>query len=77
MQVIEVEANPGPDGACFPRSFVYQGQHFQVDSIGRRWQAEDGEHVLVMIQPNDRVFELVYARDIWHLKRGYSAMQAT
>ena len=77
MDVIEVKADPGPDGRLFPRSFVYQGQTFQVDSIGRRWQSESGEHVLVMIQPNDRVFELLYSRGVWHLKRGFSQTQAS
>jgi len=72
VEVIDVRADPGPDGIRFPRSFVYQGQEFQVDSIGRRWQAEDGEHILVMIQPNDRVLELLYAAGVWHLLRGYS-----
>jgi hypothetical protein len=61
VEVIEVNSDPGPDGVRFPRSFVYLGQEFQIDSIGRRWQADGGEHVLVMIQPNDRVFELLHA----------------
>ncbi len=77
MEVIKVKADSAPNGTLFPRSFLYQGQVFQVDSIGRRWQSESGEHVLVMIQPNDRVFELLYSRGVWHMRRGFSQTQAS
>lgn len=65
---IEVTARFEPNGEITPRSFVYQGETYPVDSTGRRWKDEDGTHILVMVHGN-RVFELIYTGDEgrWYL----------
>jgi hypothetical protein len=59
MQPVEVVARFDAQGRFTPLSFTWQGQPFPVDSTGRRWQDERGEHILVMI-PVERVCELVF-----------------
>lgn len=65
---IEVTARFGVDGEISPRSFIYRGEKYPVDSTGRRWQDEEGIHILVMVHGN-RVFELIYhpEENLWYL----------
>lgn len=60
----------GEDGSVRPLAFEWKGRRRKVASLGRRWQAEDGEHLLVMT-PEGRVFELAYeeATGDWWLCR--------
>jgi hypothetical protein len=59
MEPVEVIARFDAQGRLTPLSFTWQEQSFPVDSTGRRWQDERGEHILVMI-PTERVCELVF-----------------
>jgi len=70
MDEIEVTARFLPGRGVLPLSFRWQEKIFKVDSIGRRWDAKDGEHILVM-DMDSRVFHLVYNSDqtTWHLIR--------
>ena len=45
---IRVHTDFDPQGKIRPRSFVYQDRTITVDSIGRQWQASDGQHMLIM-----------------------------
>jgi hypothetical protein len=67
MEWIEVTVRVNREGARIPFSFTWAGVSYRVDSVGRRWVEEDGEHILVMAGPNNQVFELLYVpeRDIW------------
>jgi len=69
MEPVEVIARFDAHGRLTPLSFTWQGQSFPVDSTGRRWQDEGGEHILVMI-PIERVCELVFipAEGRWYVR---------
>jgi hypothetical protein len=45
-----------------------------VVGVGRRWQAADGEHIMVMF-PRDRAVELLHKPDgTWFLVKDHSAL---
>jgi hypothetical protein len=71
MEKIDVTAHFTPDGHVSPVSFTWQGKLYRVDSIGRRWKAKDGLHILVMT-PGNRAYHLVFkdADNTWGLIRG-------
>jgi len=60
LEPVEVMARFDAEGQLLPLSFSWQGQSYAVNSTGRRWQDDAGQHILVMV-PGDRVFELAYA----------------
>lgn len=70
MEAIEVTARFDTSGRVIPLSFTWQGSTYLVDSTGRRWQNQNGQHILVMV-PSGRVFELIYvpSRNRWYLGR--------
>ena len=55
---VEVRARYNSQGQALPVSLALDGISYMVESIGRRWQDADGEHILVMIK-GGKVFELV------------------
>jgi hypothetical protein len=59
MEPIEVNARFELDGKVTPLRFKWKGQDYQVEGTGRRWQAQDGLHLLVMAA-GERVFELLF-----------------
>ena len=59
MEAIEVLARFDSQGRVNPMRFIWQGSAYPVDSIGRRWVDETGQHILVMIPKGD-VFELIF-----------------
>jgi len=69
MEAVEVYARLGAQGALVPTNFTWQGQIYAVESSGRRWQDEAGEHILVMTE-GKTVYELVHAPEEkrWYLK---------
>jgi hypothetical protein len=62
MEKIEVVARFDSQGNVIPQQFTRQGSTYPVESIGRRWVTDTGQHqhILVMI-PDGKVFELVFA----------------
>ena len=68
MEIIDVTAEFDSHGKVTPLKFIWRGISFPVDSIGRRWEDDRGQHVLVMI-PAGRAFELLYANHerAWYL----------
>ena len=71
MESIQVNARFTPDGAARPLNFEWRGQVYRVDSIGRRWQGQDGQHILVLVT-GGRAFHLLFKAgpQTWHLVRG-------
>ena len=55
----EVEARFGSDGEVSVLRFTWGGHWQPAVSHGRRWEAPDGYHCLVMA-PGERIFELVF-----------------
>jgi hypothetical protein len=60
MQSVEVTARFDPQGRATPLSFTLEGTLYAVNSIGRRWEDEAGQHSLVMSATGE-VFELVFS----------------
>jgi hypothetical protein len=69
MEPVEVTACYGIHGKVTPLSFTWQGREYLVEGTGRRWQAEDGLHLLVMAA-GERVFELLFVPQdgCWFIK---------
>ena len=59
MEPVEVTARYDTNGKVTPLRFNWQGRDYMVEGTGRRWQAEDGLHLLVMAA-GERVFELLF-----------------
>lgn len=74
MEAIEVTAHFDNNGQVTPLHFIWKGSRYQIESVGRRWFAEDGQHILVMV-PGDRIFELLFAskESRWYLGRADTA----
>ncbi|HVN55851.1 MAG TPA: CinA family protein [Anaerolineaceae bacterium] len=68
METIQVQARWDPEGRAEPSRFTWNGQEWRVDSTGRRWKDDQGEHILCMTAQG-QVFELVYhpLQEIWTL----------
>ena len=68
MEIIDVTTQFDSQGRLTPVGFTWKGVTFPVDSTGRRWEDEHGQHILVMI-PGGRTFELLYAdrERAWYL----------
>jgi len=71
METIEVTARFDPQGHITPLTFVWQGRSYRVEGTGRRWNAKDGLHILVMVTGN-RAFHLIFdcGTGVWKLVRG-------
>ena len=69
MEPIEVTSRFDLDGKATPLQFTWQGKNFTVESTGRRWESDQGQHILVMAA-GEQVFELLFApREMrWFLK---------
>ncbi|RPI31302.1 MAG: hypothetical protein EHM70_11820 [Chloroflexota bacterium] len=70
MDPIDVTARFNTAGKATPLRFTWKGQEYQVNSTGRRWEDNEGEHILVMV-PGGKVFELLIARrdGRWYLSQ--------
>jgi hypothetical protein len=77
MEVIEVMARFDSKGNATPLHFACKSGVYYVESTGRRWKAEDGDHILVMA-PGGRVFELLFVpqEGRWYLKQVRQSRQA-
>ncbi len=70
MDPIEVTVRFDPQGNIIPLSFIWQRRTYRIDSIGRQWEAKDGQHVLVMTLGN-RVHHLLHTdKGVWYRVRG-------
>ncbi|MEK6222238.1 MAG: hypothetical protein N2D54_08320 [Chloroflexota bacterium] len=71
MELIEVVEKITADGQVHPQSFIWAEKDYQIDSVGRRMNVEKGEHMLVMIQPDNLVLEFFHQHvdDTWFIVR--------
>ena len=77
MEAINVTARLDPQGVIYPLQFTWGAVSYLVTGIGRRWQDETGQHILVMV-PGDRVYELVYipVEGGWFLRQPHAPYTA-
>jgi hypothetical protein len=70
METIEVTAHFDTQGRITPLSFVWKDSTFRIEGTGRRWEAKDGKHMLVMVAGN-RAFHLTFdcRTAVWKLIR--------
>ncbi len=68
MEAIEVTARFDQNGAVYPIEMRWQGRKYLVEAAGRRWQAQDGLHILVLT-PSGRAFEICFiaSEGRWYL----------
>lgn len=68
MEAIDVTARFDEDGKIHPLSIRWQGREYRVEAAGRRWQAQDGLHLLVMTSTG-QAFEVLFdgAQGRWYL----------
>ena len=59
MEPIEVTANFNDQGVITPLHFTWKGSRFRVESTGRRWQDDRGQHMLVMVA-SGQIYELTF-----------------
>ena len=74
MDPIEVLAQFDIEGVLTPMQFTWHGQVHPVTSTGRRWEDDQGRHILVMTV-EERIYELVFApaSGRWYMGRSYSS----
>jgi hypothetical protein len=70
MESVEVIAHFDLHGKIIPKSLTWQGQNYQIESVGRQWSDEQGRHILVMIS-GGLVMELLFVlkEHRWYLGR--------
>jgi hypothetical protein len=69
MELIEITAQFDKEGRITPLDLIWNGRKVPVISTGRRWNAEDGMHILAML-PGDQVVELLFIpqEGRWYLR---------
>ncbi len=72
MDPIDVTAHWSVDGQVTPISFTWHGEHFTVESVGRRWEDGPHLHALVMVF-GGQVYELVFSTEEKRWFLGYRA----
>ena len=70
MEPVQVDFHVDVDGQATPKGFFWRGRMYPVDSIGRQWQDERGQHYLVMVA-GGKVFELLFVCEEmqWYLRQ--------
>ena len=69
LHPISVTVHFDENGRLTPLKFTWRGHTYTVASTGRRWDDDEGHHLLVML-PTGAVYELLLAPDHrWYLKR--------
>lgn len=59
MENIEVTAHFDSEGYITPLKFIRDGRTFRVEGTGRRWEANNGLNILVMVAGN-QIVHLVF-----------------
>ncbi len=59
MEPIEITAHFNEEGTITPLHFTWKGGHYRVESTGRHWSDETGQHMLVMVT-NGQIYELIF-----------------
>ena len=70
MDRIEVTAHFDNEGRITPLNFMWKNRTHRIEGTGRRWEAKDELHILVMASGN-QVFHIVFncKTFLWKLMR--------
>lgn len=70
MEPIEVTAHFNEQGTITPLHFTWKGGKYRVESTGRRWLDDNGQHMLVMVA-SGQIYELTFksSEDRWYIGR--------
>ncbi len=71
LETIEVTARFDEHGTITPIHFNWKGGVYRVESTGRRWLDEAGQHILVMVT-NGHIYELTFNSEDGHWYIGQS-----
>lgn len=73
MEPVEVTAHFDQEGVISPLHFTWKGSLHQVESTGRRWTDDIGQHILVMVS-SGRIYQLVFksVEGCWYIERSPS-----
>ena len=68
LEVIEVTVRFDEYGTLTPLHFTWKGSVYQVESTGRRWQDQTGQHILVMVA-SGHIYELTFksGEERWYI----------
>jgi hypothetical protein len=78
MEPIEVRVRMEEDRTFTPVYFVWEQRTYRVAEVSGRWQAEDGQHILVTIPEYRGAFELLYKPEEghWYVAKGHDQARA-
>ena len=70
MEAIEVTAHFDRQGLITPIHFNWKDGTYRVESTGRRWTDEEGQHLLVMVN-SGQIYELIFksSEGRWYISR--------
>jgi hypothetical protein len=70
MEPIEVTARFSEDGTITPQHFSWNGGRYHVESAGRQWNDDDGQHMLVMVA-GGQIYELIFngSQGRWYITK--------
>jgi hypothetical protein len=73
MEPIQVTVHFNEQGTITPLHFIWNGSSYHVESCGRRWQDEVGQHILVMVS-SGHIYELIFkgGEGRWYLRQAGS-----
>ena len=68
MEPVEVTAHFDEQGTISPLHFTWKGSNYRVESTGRRWLDDGGQHILIMVS-SGRIYELTFrgAEGRWYI----------
>jgi hypothetical protein len=69
MEPIGITIRFNIDGQIEPLRLTWRGHDYPVTSTGRRWDDEQGKHILIMV-PGDKVYEILFVPEEvrWYLR---------
>lgn len=70
MEPIEATVHFDEQGKITPLHFTWKGSLLRVESTGRRWTDDDGQHLLVMVT-SGRIYQLIFkgTQGRWYIER--------
>ena len=70
-EYIELTAHFDKQGTITPLHFTWKGGVYRLESIGRRWVDEAGQHILGMVT-NGQIYELTFesGEGRWYIEPG-------